>query len=326
MENSSNNERQQDLLRRYQKNQCTPQEREHVEKWYEGLGSTSSHPETHEYSSLKKVRRNILASIQESRPVKSVWSIQPFVRVAAIVFIFLGAVILLLQLNRRNQIYDQEFFAKAGEIKTIILPDSSVIKLNADSKLRIQYSVNDNLRAITLSGEASFQVSKDPQRPFQVITDKITTRVLGTTFNVQAYDNDQSVIVTVAEGKVSVAEQNEGTSMNLSSGLVADQQLVYNKHTKHAELRSVDSQRILEWSEGLVYFENESVQQIALKLQRKYGAVIRVVGEANSECLYTFALRDESLLKALEILQTVSGTQIVKNKYNQLIFNTIACK
>lgn len=151
--------------------------------------------------------------------------------------------------------------------------------------------------------------------------------MLGTIFNVQAYKSDDSVVVTVAEGKVAVAERKgKDDFVKLTGGLLPDQQLVYNVQKRTAYLKTVDSRRTLEWRDGSVFFDNASLAEIATRLERRYGLDISVVGAVNSECRYTFGLRDEPLSKALEILEKVSGTQIVKNKSDQLTFNISRCK
>jgi transmembrane sensor len=328
MENASNNEWREDLLRRYLANQCTQQEREHVEKWYAAIESSPSVGNNLERESLKKIRKNVLASIHvPSAGYRFIQSLHPFIRVAAAVVIVLGTAILSFQIYFRSQIYDEAFLTQKGEQKTIVLPDSSIVRLNAGSKIRVYYNLRARQRMVTLEGEASFQVAKNPESPFKVTADRITTQVLGTTFNVQAYGNDHSVTVTVAEGKVAVAGQNsQGEFDKLTEGLLPDQQLVYNRQTKNTFFRNVDAQKILEWREGVLSFENAPLSEIAIKLERKYGVDIRVTGQASSDCRYTFAVRDEPIAKALQILEKVSGTQIVKNNSNQLIFNTSSCK
>ena len=87
--------------------------------------------------------------------------------------------------------------------KTVHLPDGSTVVLNTSSRLD-----DTKPREVTLIGEGYFDIQKAPGQPFLVHTGKLTTRVLGTTFNIRAYPGDKSIQITVTKGRVQVMNAN----------------------------------------------------------------------------------------------------------------------
>ncbi len=98
----------------------------------------------------------------------------------------------------------------AGKRSRIILPDSSVVFLNAASKLHYLKAFNEDTREVLLDGEAFFEVVHDASRPFIVRSGVVSTTVLGTSFNVKAFRGDGRIAVTVQSGKVGVSMSSDG--------------------------------------------------------------------------------------------------------------------
>jgi ferric-dicitrate binding protein FerR (iron transport regulator) len=163
--------------------------------------------------------------------------------------------------------------SKLGEQLRVTLPDASVVRLNAGSSIRFPEKFDTDKRQITLSGEAFFEVTKDPNRPFEVKTNNITTTVLGTSFNIKAFGQEQAT-VTVATGKVEVETKNGDSTDKLL--LLPNQQVVYNKKENHFKMEEVDSRHYFEWTSGTIRFNNDPLEEVVKILERWYNVKIQL--------------------------------------------------
>ena len=144
----------------------------------------------------------------------------------------------------------------------VILDDGTEVWLNSESVLRYPTKFEGKERVVELLGEGYFKVNKDNKRPFIVRTPQVDTRVLGTEFNVQAYEN-QPINVTLVEGSVAVKEKH-GEEIVLKPGENAQ---VVNGNI-HVE--EVDVQIYTSWKEGFFYFEDVRLEDLLSELGRWY--------------------------------------------------------
>ena len=157
-----------------------------------------------------------------------------------------------------------------GQSSKVTLPDGTVVWLNSESKL--EYSAQFGLSAVRdvkLQGEAYFDVTRDTIQPFRVITDGITVKVLGTSFNVEAYEGED-VVTTLVEGKVQLNNQ-EGIKL---TDLQPGQQAIFSSTNKSMELHEVDTEFYASWKDGYIIFNNIRLEDIAAKLERFYNVDI----------------------------------------------------
>jgi transmembrane sensor len=164
-----------------------------------------------------------------------------------------------------------------GEKLTLILEDSTVVKLNSESQLRYTTA---SVREVYLEGEAFFEVARDTLHPFQIHTGQITTTVLGTSFNIKAFTGEKEVAVSVVSGEVKVArmkarlEAQQDKVHEQSVHLIPGEQVI----CKHAVFtkKEFDAQEILSWKEGRLYFKDASFSEVISRLERWYGVEIEV--------------------------------------------------
>lgn len=176
-----------------------------------------------------------------------------------------------------------------GEDRQLTLPDGSRVWLNAESEISFPSKFTSRVRKVKVKGEAYFEVSKDPRRPFIVSTDYFTTTVHGTSFNLRARSTDDAGVALV-EGSVSVSAGN-GAARILRPGEMAsvggDGEL---------SVSSVDTYPLTQWKDGYFYFNNVSVLNIMLELGRWYNvSVVFEHEEAMLHRLHFVAERNESL-------------------------------
>ena len=161
-----------------------------------------------------------------------------------------------------------------GEKLELELPDGSRVWLNAASSLRYRVADFDSVRSVELSGEAYFDVAKDPTRTFVVTSGALRTVALGTAFNVRAYHEQATCQVTLVEGTVRV-EGPEGPSEVLKPGTA----LSYDQRSGEATTYKVSSvEGAVGWKNGLLVFDGDSFQEFILKTERWYGVAIETVG------------------------------------------------
>ncbi len=165
-----------------------------------------------------------------------------------------------------------------GEEYSIVLSDSTKVFLNSMSKLAFPVRFSGNKREVTLEGEAYFEVHKDSQHPFIVTVNGMQINVLGTSFNVNAYPDEQNVYTTLVEGKVMINQVNQE---NKKMYLEPDQQAIFSKLDSEMKIRNVDAKQYMQWTTGTYTFTNQSLDEIMKSLSRWYD--------------FTYSFSDESL-------------------------------
>lgn len=196
---------------------------------------------------------------------------------------------------------------RTGSVLPVVLPDGSRVTLGPQSRLFYQKAFADSVREIYLSGEAFFEVQKNPGRPFLVKTDAVTTRVLGTSFRVRAYDHDRQVNVIVKTGRVSVfPSQSAGNPNPETEGLVLtpNQQVEFTRADAHFSRSLVENPLPLTpvTKPGHFLFRNAPVVEILELLKQTYGVDILYDKPLLNNCRLTTALGKETLFEKLDII------------------------
>ena len=144
------------------------------------------------------------------------------------------------------------------------LSDNTRVYLNAGSSLRYPVKFTGEIREVFLTGEGYFEVMKDADHPFVVNAGEIDVRVLGTSFNVNAYPDNGTIETTLVEGKVRV--EHEEKEQVLDPGM----QLVFDRASGKTDARVVDTEVYTSWKDGYYYFKQESLEKIMDVLARWY--------------------------------------------------------
>lgn len=184
-----------------------------------------------------------------------------------------------------------------GKKTKIQLPDSSWVYLNAESYLAYEQGF-PNGREVRLVGEAFFDVAKDSLRPFTVLTGRIQTTALGTSFNIHAYSESPGIQVTLATGKVMVHDKLSASQLQLSPGEAS------NARNSRSPLQKyqVNAHAVASWKDGVLQFEQMPLSEVVLLLERWYGVTIH--GPAvwpEYKCSGTFR-KNEYLSNVLKVL------------------------
>jgi transmembrane sensor len=190
---------------------------------------------------------------------------------------------------------------KEGEKARIILSDSSEVILNSDS--RVQYFGGYNLseRKVKLSGEAFFDISTNPEKPFVVQLDHMSISATGTRFNVFSFNNEDRVETTLEDGAIQVTV-NGKVPINVRSG----QQVVYFVNTGEAIVRDVNTGTYTSWKENMLRFNDTPFEEVLRRIGRKYNVTFEITNRDLLDLKYTATFIDESVEEVMQMLKTVS--------------------
>ena len=182
----------------------------------------------------------------------------------------------------------------------------TAIGLNADSELEYPVEFVKKERIVKLSGEAYFEVAPNPEQPFIVEAGGIQTRVLGTSFNIQAYRNEKSVYTTLLTGSIRVAVANGGDAVVLTPGREA----IWEKGSGAIQVEAVNAEDAIAWRYGNFIFEEEDIEVVMRMLSRWYE--VEFVFDGGRKEKHTFSGRmskDESLDTVLETIELAGGPE-----------------
>lgn len=268
-----------DLLKKYLDGQCTPEEEQAVLKYLEEGNEEEVHrhilslEETVDSRVRDMVSESLLADIHSSINARGGRGILSKIRrwqVAAGITILL-AVSGIAFWSSRPKLKEQEqdewisLRNDGQEVKKVSMPDGTSIWLNARAALSYNESAyNHKDREVTVTGEAFFDVAGDPGRPFRVKTGNVTTVVLGTAFNIEHYENENDIRVTLVQGKVEISADRE--KYVLSPG----QLMSYNVEKHSMEVRSTDIGSTREWLSGQMVFNDLPLADVLKRVATTY--------------------------------------------------------
>ncbi|MBD2756310.1 FecR family protein [Spirosoma validum] len=210
-----------------------------------------------------------------------------------------------------------------GQSLVVLLPDGSSVLLSTGSQLRYAKQTTSNLREVYLQGEGFFEVTKNPVKPFIVYTTNLTTKVLGTSFQVRSFDKETAAYVKVKTGKVSVTPVDSPDKPVL---LTKNEQLSLETRTDKVVKRAIIPAK--ETSSTIVdqqfSFEFTPVPDIFAQLESSYNMPIRYDRQLLSNCTFTGQLNDVPFSEKIRLIcLTIESTfEIVDN---QVIIHSHGC-
>ncbi|MDR7127819.1 ferric-dicitrate binding protein FerR (iron transport regulator) [Algoriphagus sp. 4150] len=187
-----------------------------------------------------------------------------------------------------------------GQKSKFKLPDGTLVWLNSDSKLEFTSNFSDSLRKVHLIGEAYFDVAKDPERPFQVITGSLSTTALGTAFNINTFHKDR-LNVALVHGKVKVENKDTQEKILLSPG----QRLQYIKTKQKTLVDEFEGDWVTGWKDGILHFKEAPYLEVIEELERWYGVNIQTTGSPTQSWNLTGRYNNESLKMVLDRMSYV---------------------
>jgi transmembrane sensor len=253
--------------------------------------------------------------------------------VAAVLFLGVGLSWHFMKKPKRYEIEHIRLFGdniinRHNQTKTpllIILEDGSSVILQPGSELRYAAVFEPNERKVTLTGEAFFEISKNPSRPFFVYANEIVTRVIGTSFRIKAYRNEPNVEVIVRTGKVKVFTKPSDTLQPIEEiSLHPNESIRFVRKEATFEKPVIAAPNVAVPIEQLQFdFEDTPVSKILGTIGLAYGLTINYPNEVLKDCYLSTSLSDVPLQQKLKIIcESIGGdTKYELNKDQITIFS-----
>ena len=321
-----------DLLARYVNGNCTAAEIEKINQWYEEIADRELQLDEEEKTLVKaRMLANIRQALPASRAKRRYLFAYPLAKVAAAVLLLVVCGLWLftgndsLPDNRLTEIPklsgEMIFENQTDEPRQYKLPDGSTVQLEPSGKLQLSRNLLPGKREVYLTGKAFFDIVKDPGRPFYVYTGTVATRVLGTSFFIDAPANASKVEVKVITGKVSVFQ------ITADHTLKNKKPSAKNKHSTTNGVVLSPNQKVEyfidddHWVTGLVenpvpvkaieketlsfVFDNTSLKEVLADVNERYGIEVVTENEKIYECTFT---GDVSMMSLYDMLDVISNS------------------
>lgn len=199
---------------------------------------------------------------------------------------------------------ETRFEVPPGQMSNVVLPDGTIVLLNSGTKLVYSGRYHSGERTVSLEGEAFFEVTKDPEHPFVIKTKALDFKVYGTSFNIQAYPEDQEINTTLVKGSLGIMGKNGGELVRLVPG----ENATYRHDDRELLVGQVNLELYTSWKDGLVTFKNEKLKDIARKIERWYNVEIVINNASLGEELYMGTiLKNKPVDQILEVFSLTSS-------------------
>ena len=306
----------QDLIDKFYRGECSPEEARQVRRWFEDQKEGEARVQDmwesfeHETPVLEEDSNRNLQRIHVF--IKPTVDQEPFwlfrsqwLKVAAIITLaFVASYLLVPQLPEQPQVVAVQQIIKEnplGQKSTHRLPDGTVVSLNAGSLITYPQFFDDNIREVKLQGEAFFEVTENAARPFIVSANGLDVLVLGTSFNVRAFEEDQEVQVVLASGKVKVSHQESSAEAYLSPG----EEAIFEKEQQQMRKQTANLEAALAWKDNQIVFEDAAAHEVFDALERWYGVQINYQALPENAWNFTGRFEDENLENVLTSISYV---------------------
>jgi len=219
--------------------------------------------------------------------------------------------------NDINQIASKHtLMVPSGARYQLTLADGTKVWMNAESELTYPTVFTSDVRRVQLKGEAFFEVTKNPAKPFIVEAAGKEIRVLGTSFNVSAYDNDASFQATLVTGKVELKAET-GQSVTMKPGQLAE----IKQESEQIELKDVDTRLYTSWRDDILYFKDIEMSALMNKLERWYGVDIQIMNPEKEKIHFSGAMENQKDLDfILHLIAQTTNIKIEKQEGKVLIY------
>jgi len=200
----------------------------------------------------------------------------------------------------------QEISTVFGTRSEFRLPDGTTVHLNSGSKLVFPVEFNGNSRKVELTGEAFFDVTPNPDKPFIVKTTDIYVKVLGTSFNLKAYPESNRISTTLVHGKVVLETESAGVMKQLAE-LNPSDRAVYQNNNKTIQISTEeDLDKFIAWKDGKLVFFNDPIDEVADKLGIWYNVTVKIGNSDLKRYRFTATFTDEPIEQVLDLLSKSS--------------------
>jgi transmembrane sensor len=274
--------------------------------WHEGAINTDTfNPDVSKalVTLHRKMESGASHELPRYTPSRNLWY-YPKRIAASVIILFCAGIGYYLYENSMTDFITVE--APAAEKKDILLPDGTRVWLRENSILRSPGKFATDSREVYLEGEAYFEVTKDSARPFIIHAYQSVTQVLGTSFNIRSFLNDEKTTVTVTSGQVSFYKEDHP---DLKIFLVMGDRGVLSPESNVAIKETNTDANFLSWKTNKIIFDNTPLASVAEALSAHYHKKI-VISTSLSNCRFTSTFENQTLEEILEELVLLQQIKI----------------
>ncbi|MDR3140586.1 MAG: DUF4974 domain-containing protein [Tannerellaceae bacterium] len=238
------------------------------------------------------------------KPVHPDLRINTFIRYAAILIAIIGSSLLFINLTKQNRFVEELKYttvvADYGQISKIILPDHSVIWLNSGTTMTYNNRFAITNRDLILDGQAYLEVKKENDNPLIVACKDLRIKVLGTTFDVNAYMDDEIIQIVLESGKVQLLRTDDNSfDYRLKPGEIAQ----YNVNLKNVAIEKIGPSDYASWKDGYLLFNETPLSEVIEQLERKFNVEINVIDADVYKSVFNAKFNKESLSEILNYIE-----------------------
>ncbi|MHC1781104.1 MAG: FecR family protein [Bacteroidales bacterium] len=222
---------------------------------------------------------------------------------------------------KKREMNTLSFYTNKGVKGVVILPDSSVVWLNSDTRLTYPERFTGKYREVEISGEAYFEVKSNPDTAMVVTTSKgLKIEVLGTKFLVRSYEEDNDAQATLFSGSIKLTSPNEGFRSDYVKKLKPLQSVIIENNRSIRVIQRADTLKSIAWKNGSLIFEETPIQEVLKKLERWHGTEFLVKDRSILSCKITAQFKSESIVQIMEVIKYCSPIDY-KIKDKQIILS-----
>ncbi|MEM8894829.1 MAG: FecR domain-containing protein [Bacteroidota bacterium] len=307
-----------ELLRRYNEGETNSEENQAIESWFEQLDDESEEPKASIDPQLNKkqiwskLSQDVPELNDETAQTKSKPALyQQIMRyAAAIIMLFAMGFSAYYFFNQSDSGAQRELaqfesiYTKRGEKRTVTLSDGSKIRMNYETVIKAPQRFEGDQRVVYLTGHAYFDIARDTERPFIIYTEDSKTQVLGTSFDINARQEDQTEII-VTSGQVAFSDKaNEDNLVTLS---VNDRATLSTD--KSISTDEVNAIALTAWKDNQLVFEDKKLVEIIEVMEPWYNVKIDVRDREKLDKKYTLSFDNPSLELVIEQLSFLGDFQ-----------------
>ncbi|MCX2485759.1 FecR family protein [Pedobacter sp. MR2016-24] len=246
--------------------------------------------------------------------------------------ILLGIVVLALlcfglwQKNDQLPDHPTHIVSGKGIRKKVVLPDGTLVWLNAGSKLSYDTGFNQQkIRQVFLTGEAFFDVAHRKSQPFIVHTEKISVKVLGTAFNIQAYPGEQKSEATLIRGSIELSvndQSGQKITLNPSEKFAfsTEKKTMVINHVEPVKIGNDEYIEETSWKDNQLVFQNETLEDLKPRLERWFNIQISIRSEQPKHYRFTGVFKNETINEALVAMQLIKPFTFKLTRYDVIIY------
>ena len=215
---------------------------------------------------------------------------------------------------------DNRLLVPQGQTYKLALADGTNVMLNAESELTFPSEFDTDRREVFLKGEAFFQVTHNEKAPFIVHTDQLDVQVLGTTFNVSGYNNENMLKVTLVEGSIRIHQQGDSVKIR------PNEQYNYNKNTREKRVQTVDTELFTSWVNDEYIFKDTTLDEIFNRINHWYMFDVTYESPSLKEKRFFLTIGRDAALD--QIIQIINSTEevCIEKKDNHIVVKNIPDK